>query len=68
MEAETFKIAIVYNSDDGSISFIINETNQGIAFQDDSLKDMILYPAVSLREGSKATLINHISEFYQMSL
>lgn len=58
----------MYNSDDGSISFIVNETNQGIAFQDESLKDKTLYPAVALREGARVTLINHISEFYQMNL
>lgn len=58
----------MYNADDGSISFIINETNQGIAFQDDALKNNIVYPAVALREGTKATIVNHISEFYQMGL
>lgn len=66
LETETFNIAIVYDSEEGSISFLVNEVNQGIAFQDESLKDVTLYPAVALREGSKVTLVNQIHDYQQL--
>jgi SPRY domain len=63
IEEESFRVAILMNLTDGSISFMINGINQGFAFVEPNLIGKTVYPAVALREGSKVTVINSISTF-----
>ena len=53
---------MIINSSKGTVSYIINGENKGIAFKGDDLKGTVLYPAVSLREGSRVKFINTLSD------
>lgn len=53
---------MIINSSKGTVSFIINGENKGVAFRGDELKDTVLYPAVALREGSKVTFVNNLEK------
>jgi len=63
MEIETFTVALVYEAEVQTLSFIVNGVNQGIAFQDDSLKGVTVYPAVALREGSKVSFSYEVQDY-----
>lgn len=66
IEDENFRVAILINLIDGSVSFMVNGVNQGFAFVEDTLKGQTVYPAVALREGAKATIVNTISSFEEI--
>lgn len=53
---------MIINSTKGTVSFIINGENRGIAFKGEELKDTVLYPAVALREGCKVTFVNNLEK------
>lgn len=66
IEDENFRVAILINLIDGSVSFMVNGVNQGFAFVEDALKGQTVYPAVALREGAKVTIVNTISSFEEI--
>lgn len=68
VEKDTFEVAMVINSVKGTVTFIIDGENKGVAFHGDELKDALLFPAVALREGSKVTFINTLSDVKQVSI
>ena len=45
-------IRVTLNRWEGQCRFYINEKEYGIAYEDEWLKDMVLYPAVSLLDGA----------------